>query len=93
MLCNYPQLRYSQESHTRTILLLLPSTFAAFSLFRPKAMTTAPIAEAPMAEFYTWPLGPDERINLFPISSGRMKAAFFFCKLLVDSTCSKCAAN
>jgi len=93
MLCNYPPLRYSQEYHTITILLLLPSTFAAFPLFTPKAMTTAPIAEAPMDEFYTWPLGPDERINPFPISSGRMKADLFFCKLLVDSTCSKCAAN
>jgi len=93
MLCNYPPLRYSQEYHTITILLLLPSTFAAFPLFTPKAMTTAPIAEAPMDEFYTWPLCPDERINLFPISSGRMKAEFFFYKLLVDSTCSICAAN
>jgi len=26
MLCNYPPLRYSQESHTITIMLLLPSS-------------------------------------------------------------------
>ena len=78
MLCNYPPLRYSQESHTITILLLLLSTFAAFPLFSPKAMTTTPIEEAPMDEFYTWTLGPDEIIDLFPISSGRMKVDFFF---------------
>jgi len=81
MLSNYPALRYSQEYHTITILLLLPSTFAAFPLFTPKAMTTAPITEAPMDEFYTWRFGPNEIINLFPISFGGMKADFFFCKL------------
>jgi len=66
MLCNYPPLRYSQEYHTITILLLLPPTFAAFSLFTPKAMTTAPIAEAPMDEFDTLTFGPDQIIDLFP---------------------------
>jgi len=81
MLCNYPPLRYSQESHTITILLLLPSTFAAFPLFIPKAMPAAPIEEAPMDEVYTWTFGPDEIIDLFPISFGRMKVAFFFCEL------------
>jgi len=93
MLCNYPPLRYSQETHTITILLLLPSTFGAFHLFTPKAMTTAPIEEAPMDEFYTWTFGPDERIDLFPISFGRMKVEVFFCKLLLDPTRCKCAAN
>ena len=93
MLCNYPPLKYSQEYHTITILLLLPSTFAVFPLFTPKTITTAPIAEAPMDEFYTWTFGLDEIINLFPISFGRMKAEFFFCKLLLDPTCSKSAAN
>jgi len=78
MLCNYPPLRYSQEYHTITILLLLPSTFATFPLFTPKAMTTASIAEAPMDEFYTWTFGYDEIIDHFPISFGRMKADFFF---------------
>jgi len=76
MLCNYPLLRYPQEYHTITILLLMPSTFAAFPLFTPKVITTAPMAEAPMDEFYTWTLGPDEIINLFPISFGRMEADF-----------------
>jgi len=70
MLCNYPPLRYSQESHTITILLLLLSTFATFPLFTPKAMTTASIEKAPMDEFYTWTFGPDEIIDLFPISFG-----------------------
>jgi len=93
MLCNYPPLRYSQESHTITILLLLPSTFAVFPLFTPKAMTTAPIQEAPIDEFYTWTFGPDEIIDFFPISFGRMKVEFFFCKLLQDPTCCRCAAN
>ena len=78
MLCNYPPLRYSQEYHTITILLLLLSTFAAFPLFTPKAMTRAPIVEAPMDQFYTWTFGPDEIIDLFPISFGRMKVDFFF---------------
>ena len=93
MLCNYPPLRYSQESHTITILLLLPSPFAAFPLFTPKAMTTAPIEEAPMDEFYTETFGPNEIINLFPISFSRMKVGFFFCKLLLDPTCWRSAAN
>jgi len=53
MLCDYPPLRYLQEYHTITILLLLPSTFAALPLFTPEAMTTAPIAEAQTDEFYT----------------------------------------
>jgi hypothetical protein len=74
-------------------LLLLPSTFAAFPLFTPKAMTTAQIKEAPMDEFYTWTFGPDEIIDLFPISFGRMKVDFFFCKLLLDPTCCRYAAN
>jgi len=78
MLCNYPPLRYSQESHTITILLLLPSTIAAFPLFTPKAMTTAPIEEAPIAEFYTWTFGPDELMDRFPISFGRIKVQFLF---------------
>jgi len=90
---NYPPLRYSQESHTITILLLLPSTFAACPLFTPTAMTTAPIKEAPMDEFYTRTFGPDEIIDLFPISFGRMKVDFCFCKLLLDPTCYRCAAN
>jgi len=93
MLCNYPPLKYSQEYHTITILLLLPSTFAVFPLFTPKTITTAPIAEAPMDEFYTWTFGLDEIINLFPISFSRMKADFVFSKLLQDPTCSKDAAN
>jgi len=93
MLCNYPPHRYSQESHIITILLLLPSTFAAFPLFTRKAMTTAAIEEAPMNEFYTWTFGPDEIIDLFPISFGRMKVDFFFCKLLLDLTCCRYAAN
>jgi hypothetical protein len=95
MLCNYPPLKYSQEFHMVTILLLLPSTFAAISLFLHlvKAMTTASIAEAPMDEFYTWTFGPDEIINLFSISFGRMTADFFFCKLLPDPTSGKCTAN
>jgi len=58
MLCNYPPLRYSPESHTITILFLLPYTFAAFPLFTPKAMTAAAIEEAPMDEFYTRTFGP-----------------------------------
>jgi len=58
-------------------LLLLPSTFAALPLFTPKAMRTAPIEEAPMDEFYTWTLAPDEIIDLFPISFGRIKVDFF----------------
>ena len=93
MLCNYPLLRYPQEYHTITILLLRPSTFAGFPLFTPNAITRAPIAEAPMPQFYRWTFGPDEIINLFPISFGRMKADFVFCKLLLDPTCSKYAAN
>jgi len=93
MLCNYPRLRYSQESHTITILLLLLSTFAVFPLFTPKAMPTALIEEAPMDEFYTWTFGPDEIIDLFPISFGRIKVDFFFCKLLLDPSCCRCAAN
>jgi len=93
MLFNYPPLRYSPESHTITILLRLPSTFAAFPLFTPKAMTTAPIEEAPMDEFYTWTFGPDEISDLFPISFERMKVDFIFCKLLLDPTCCTCAAN
>jgi len=93
MLCNYPLLRYSQESHTITILLLLLSTFATFPLFKPKAITTAPIEEAPMDEVYTWTFGPDEIIDLFPISFGRMKVDFSFCMLLLDPTCCTCAAN
>jgi len=47
-------------------LLLLPFTFAAFPLFTPKAMTTAPIEEAPMDKFYTWTFGRDEIFDLFP---------------------------
>jgi len=93
MLCNYPPLRYSQQSHTITILLLLPSTFAVFPLFTPKAMTTAPIEAAPMDEFYTWTFGPDEISDLFPISFGRTKVDIFFRKLLLDPTCCSCAAN
>jgi len=93
MLCNYAPLRYSQESHTISILLRLPSTFAAFPLFTRKAMTTAPIEETPMDEFYTWTFGPDEIIDLFPISFGRMKVEFFIFKLLLDPTCCRCAAN
>jgi len=93
MLCNYPPLRYSHESHTITILLLLPSTYAAFPLFTPKAITTAPNEEAPMDEFYTRTFGPDEIIDLFPISFGRMKVDFFFRKLLLDPTCCRCAGN
>jgi len=56
-------------------------------------MTTAPIEEAPMDEFYTWIFGTDEIIDLFPISFGRMKVDFFFCKLLLDPTGYRCAAN
>ena len=93
MLWNYPPLRYSEESHTITILLLLPYTFAAFPWFTPKAITTAPIKEAPMDAFYTWPFGPDEMIDLFPIFFGRMEVDFFFCKLLLDPTCCRGAAN
>jgi len=93
MLYNYPPLRYSQESHTITILVLLPSTFAACPLFTPKAMTTAPIEEAPMDELYTWTFGPDEIINLFPFSFGRMQGDFVFCKVLLDPTCCWCVAN
>jgi len=89
MLCNYPPLRYSQEYHTITILLLLPSTFASCPLFTPKTMTAAPIAEAPMDEFYTWTFDPDAIINLFPIAFTRMKMEVFFCKLLLDSTCGE----
>jgi len=74
-------------------LLLLLSTFAAFPLFTPKAMTAAPIAQAAMDEFYAGIFGPDKTINLFPISFSRIKADFLFCKLLLDPTCSKCAAN
>jgi len=92
MLCNYPPLRYSQESHTITILVVLLATFAAFPLFTPKAITT-PIEEALMDEFYTWTFGPDEISDLFPISIGRMKVDFFFCELLLDPTCCRCAAN
>jgi hypothetical protein len=53
MLCNYPPLKYSQEVQIVTILLLLPSSFAAFSLFLHlvKAMTTASIAEAPWTSY------------------------------------------
>jgi len=86
MLCNYPPLRYSLESHTISILLLLPSTFAPFPLFTPKAMTTAPIGEAPMGESCAWTFGRDEIIDLFPISFGKMKVDFFFCKRLLDPT-------
>jgi len=93
MLCNYPPLRYSQESHAITILLLLPSTFAAFPLFTPESMTTAPIEKAPMDEFYSLTFGPDEISALFPFSFGRMKVDFFFRKLLQDPTCGKCVAN
>ena len=93
MLCNYPPLRYSQDYHTITILLLLPSIFATFPLFTSKAMTTAPIEEAPIHEFYTWTFGPDEIIDLFPISFGRMNVDFFFCKLLLDPTGCRYAAN
>jgi len=77
MLCNYPPLRYSQEYYTITILLLLLSTFTAFPLFTPKAMTMAPIVAPLMDEFYTWTFGPDEIINLFPVSFGRMQVDFF----------------
>jgi len=56
-------------------------------------MTRAPIDEAPMDEFYTWTFGPDEIIDLFPISFGRIKVDFFFCKVLLDPTCCRCAAN
>jgi len=93
MLCNYPRLGYSQEPHTITILLLLPSTFAALPLLTPKAMTTAPIEEASMDDFYTWTLGPDEINELFPIAFGTMKVHFFFRKLLLDPTCCGCGAN
>jgi len=93
MLCNYPPLRYSQEYHTITILLLLPSTFATLPLFTPKAITMGPIDEAPIDEVYTWIFGPDEIIDHFPISFGRMKVNLFFCKLLLDPTCCRCAAN
>jgi len=41
-------------------------------------MTTAPMEEAAMDEFYTWTFGPDEIIDLFPISFGRMKVDSFF---------------
>jgi len=44
-------------------------------------MTTAPIEEAPIDEFYTWTFSPDEIIALFPISFGRMQVDLFFCKL------------
>jgi len=40
-------------------------------------MTTTLIAEAPIDELYTWTFGPDEIIDLFPISFGRMKVDFF----------------
>jgi len=93
MICNYALLRYSQESYTITILLLLPATFPPFPLFTPKTITTAPIEEAPMDEFYSWTFGPDEIIDLFPLSFGRMKVHFFFCKLLLDPTWCGCAAN
>ena len=93
MLCNYSPPRYSQEYHTITILLILSSTLAAVPLFTPKAMTMDPIAGAPMDKFYTWTFGPDEIIEHFPISFGRMKAHFFFYKLLLDPTCSKWAAS
>jgi len=93
MLCNYPPLRYLQEYHTITILLLLPSTFAAFPLFTINAMTTAPIADAQMDGFYTWTFGPDKILDLSPISFCRMKADFVFCKLRLDPTSSKYAAN
>jgi len=93
MLCNYPSLRYSQESHTITILLLLPSTFAAFPLFTLKTMTTAAIQEAPIDEFYIWTCGPDEIIDLIPISFRRMKLELFSCMLLLDPTYCRCAAN
>jgi len=56
-------------------------------------MTTAPFTEAAMDEFYTWTFGPDEIINVFPIAFSRMKVDFIFCKLLLDPTCGKCAAN
>jgi len=46
-----------------------------------------------MDKFYTWPFGLDEIIDLFPISFGRMKVDFFFCKRLLDPTCCRCAAN
>jgi len=93
MLCNYPPLGYSQKPDTITILLLLPSTFAALPLFTPKAMTTASIEEAPMEGVYTWTFAPYEIIDLFPISFDRMKVEFFFSKLLLDPTCCRCAAN
>jgi len=93
MLYNYPPLRYSQESHTITSLLLLRSTFAAFPFFKPNAMTTARIEEARMDEFYTWRFRPDEISALFPISFCRMKVEFYFYKLLLDPTCGRCAAN
>ena len=73
--------------------MLLPSTFAALSLFTHKAITMAPMAEARTDEFYTSTLGPDEIIDPFHISCGRMKADVFICKLLLDPTCSQCAAN
>jgi len=78
MLCNYPPLRYSQESHTITILLLLPATIAAFALFTSKAITTAPIKEAPMDEFYTWTFGPDEIIDIFPTFLCQNQGGLFF---------------
>jgi len=47
----------------------------------------ASIAEAPMEEFHTWTFGPDESINLFTISFGRMKADFFFCEPSLHPAC------
>jgi len=64
MLYNYPPLRYSPEYPTITICLLQPSSFAAFSLFTTKPMTTAPIEEAPMNEFYTRTFGADCNVSL-----------------------------
>jgi len=93
MLCKYLSLRYLQEYHTIMILLVLLSTFTAFPLFTPKAITMAPLAESPIDEFYTCTFGHHKIINLFPISFGRMKADFFFCQLFLDPTCSKCTAN
>jgi len=51
------------------------------------------IAEAPIDEYYTRTFGPDEIIDLFPISFARMKADLFSFKQLQDPTCSKCAGN
>jgi len=85
----YHPFKYSQDHHTVSIPLLVLSTFAPFSLYyEPRqSITMASIAEAPMEEFHTWTFGPDESINLFTISFGRMKADFFFCEPSLYPAC------